>query len=103
MALSLACGRLESVVLSFCIIARRSERGMGSQVGRALACCKVGLERPLIQTAVVGNLSYSARLFRGGPIGRGWETAGPRARGGSRARFAFTGHCSRSIGASAST
>src|SRR5271165_2816415 len=71
MTLSLACGRLESVVLSFCIIARRSERGMGSQFGRALACCKVDLERPLIPTAVVANLFRSARVFRWGAVGRG--------------------------------
>src|SRR5208283_5126142 len=63
---SLACGRLESVVLSFCIIVRRCERGMGSQSGRALACCKVGLDRPLIPTAVVVNLFRSPRVFRRG-------------------------------------
>src|SRR5271157_2761237 len=46
MALSLACGRLESVVLSFCIITRRDERGMGSQFGRVLACCKGEFRQP---------------------------------------------------------
>src|SRR5208337_21603 len=71
MALSLACGRLESVVLSFCIITRRDERGMGSQFGRVLACCKVGLDRPLIPTAVVANSFRSARVFRWGAAGRG--------------------------------
>src|SRR5208282_1574605 len=71
MALSLACGRLESVVLSFCIITRRDERGMGSQFGRVLACCKVGLDRPLIPTAVVANSFRSARVFRWGDAGRG--------------------------------
>ena len=44
---------------------------MGSQFGRALACCKVGLERPLIPTAVVANLFRSARVFRWGAVGRG--------------------------------
>src|SRR5208337_2325833 len=70
-------------VLSFCIIARRSERGMGSQFGRALACCKVGLERPLIPTAVVANLFRSARVFRWSAVGRGLEAGGHRGRGGS--------------------
>src|SRR5271166_271878 len=83
MTLSLACGRLESVVLSFCIIARRSERGMGSQFGRALACCKVDLERPLIPTAVVANLFRSARVFRWGAVGGDWETGGHRGWSGS--------------------
>src|SRR5208337_1396402 len=85
MILSLACGRLESVVLSFCIIARRSERGMGSPFGRALACCKVGLERPLIPTAVVANLFRSARVFRWDAASRGLGDQRSQRTGGSGA------------------
>src|SRR5271157_1503700 len=37
----------------------------------ALACCKVGLDRPLTPTAVIANLFRSARVFRWGAAGRG--------------------------------
>src|SRR5271157_354612 len=83
MALSLACGRVESVVLSPCIITRRNRRGMGSQFGRALACCKVGLDRPLIPTAVVAILFRSARVFRWGAAGRGLGDRRSQRTGGS--------------------
>src|SRR5271157_50281 len=36
-----------------------------------VACCKVGLDRLLIPTAVVANLFRSARVFRWGAAGRG--------------------------------
>jgi hypothetical protein len=48
---------------------KRSIEKLGARL--ALACCKVGLERPLIPTAVVANLFRSARVFRWDAASRG--------------------------------
>ncbi len=59
---------------------------------RVLACYKVGLDRPLIPTAVVANLFRSAVVSRprrsadrrspgDAPTGGDWETWGRRGRG----------------------
>src|SRR5271157_6645085 len=48
-----------------------------------VACCKVGLDRPLIPTAVVANLFRSARVFRWRAAGRGLGERRSQSTGGS--------------------
>ena len=62
---------------------KRSIEKLGARL--ALACCKVGLERPLIPTAVVANLFRSARVFRWDAASRGLGDQRSQRTGGSGA------------------
>jgi len=57
-----ACARTRPAVSS--TVGHMMRCHLGSMDRLTLACCKVGLDRPLIPTAFVADLFRSARLFR---------------------------------------
>ncbi len=69
-----------------------------------LACCKVGLDRPLIPTAFVANLSRSARVFKPLPEPAFFEVPGSsRAAATDRSlEVSAPGHCEGTIRSPAS-